>query len=78
MKLLTVILEKICGYTDQSYQRNDFECIQGVVTLYDVEEGDATLKVLEGSNKYHGEYWEYRRKVRGCPREDWFRLKMMS
>lgn len=63
-------------HSDQSYQRNDFECIQGMVTLYDVEEGDATLKVLEGSNKYHGEYAQYRKKNgEECPREDWFRLE---
>ncbi len=42
-------------HTDQSYLRNDFECIQSWITANDVEEGDATLTVLEGSNNYHEE-----------------------
>lgn len=40
-------------HTDQSYCRNDFECVQSWVTGYDVNEGDATLTVLEKSNQYH-------------------------
>lgn len=33
-------------HTDQSYLRNDFECVQGLVNLYDVNPGDATLRVM--------------------------------
>ena len=43
-------------HTDQSYLRPDFECVQSWVTAYDVDEGDATLAFMEGSNKYHGEF----------------------
>ena len=43
-------------HTDQSYIRPDFECVQSWVTAYDVDEGDATLAFMEGSNKYHGEF----------------------
>ena len=37
-------------HTDQSYTRNDFECIQSWVTAYDVKKNDATLAFLENSN----------------------------
>jgi len=40
-------------HTDQSPHRNDFECLQSFLTLLDINEGDATLTFLEGSNKYH-------------------------
>lgn len=43
-------------HTDQSYFKPDFECIQSWVTAYDVDEGDATLAFMEGSNKYHKEF----------------------
>lgn len=40
-------------HVDQSYTRNDFENIQSWVTAFDVNEGDATLVVLEKSHLYH-------------------------
>lgn len=43
-------------HTDQSYTQNDFKCIQSWVTALDVNDGDATLAVLEGSNKFHKEF----------------------
>lgn len=43
-------------HTDQSYLNNKFECVQGFVTAYDVNDGDATLTVLESSHKYHEEF----------------------
>ena len=43
-------------HTDQSFIRNDFECVQSWVTALDVEKGDATLAVYEGSHKYHEEF----------------------
>ncbi len=43
-------------HTDQSYTKNNFNCIQSWVTALDVNDGDATLAVLEGSNKYHQEF----------------------
>ena len=45
-------------HTDQSYTRPDFECIQSWVTAYDVNEGDATLVFIEGSNRYHNDFAE--------------------
>lgn len=43
-------------HTDQSYTRNDLECVQSWVTALDVNEGDATLTVMEGSHKYHEDF----------------------
>lgn len=40
-------------HTDQSYTRNEFECVQSWISCLDVEEGDATLFLLEGSNGLH-------------------------
>jgi len=40
-------------HTDQSFTRNDFECIQSWITARDVNIGDATLVFLEGSHRYH-------------------------
>ncbi len=58
-------------HTDQSFDRNDFECIQSWVTALDVNKGDATLAVLEGSNRFHGEFKEkYSPKSNG----DWYKL----
>ena len=42
-------------HTDQSYTVNDFKCIQSWVTGLDVNEGDATLSFMEGSNQFHKE-----------------------
>ena len=43
-------------HTDQSYLRNDFECVQSWITANDANEGDATLAVMEGSHRYHEEF----------------------
>tara|TARA_B100000900_G_C20558926_1_gene708024 strand:+ start:608 stop:1579 length:972 start_codon:yes stop_codon:yes gene_type:complete len=59
-------------HTDQSYLRPEFECLQSWITGLDVEEGDATLAFMEGSNKYHD---EFRQKFGITDRSDWFRLE---
>lgn len=43
-------------HTDQCYKNNDFQCIQGFVNLYDVNFGDATLRVLKGSHNLHSDF----------------------
>ena len=40
-------------HTDQSYTRNEKECVQSWVSANPIEEGDATLTILEGSHKFH-------------------------
>ena len=59
-------------HVDQSYCRNDFECVQSWVTGYDIEDGDATLRFLENSNKYHREFGE---KFNITSKSDWFKLE---
>lgn len=58
-------------HTDQSYTRNDFECVQSWVTGLDVEKGDATLLVYEGSHKYHKEFAD---KFGITDKGDWHKL----
>jgi hypothetical protein len=69
-------------HTDQNYYRNEFECIQGQVNLFDVDEGDATLMVLEKSHQYHQQFREHfdtgnkNNKKKLFPNEgDWFVLE---
>jgi hypothetical protein len=69
-------------HTDQNYYRNNLECIQGQVNLFDVDEGDATLMVLEKSHQYHQQFREHfdtgnkNNKKKLFPNEgDWFVLE---
>jgi hypothetical protein len=58
-------------HTDQSYTRNNFECAQGFVSGFDINEYDATLTILEGSHKYHKECAE---KFNLTSKTDWYKL----
>lgn len=44
-------------HTDQSPHRKELS-IQGIVNLYDINKGDATLRVIEGSHLKHAEYFK--------------------
>lgn len=59
-------------HTDQSYTRNDFECIQSWITAFDVHEDDATLMVLEKSHLYHKEFAS---TFKITDKKDWHKLK---
>lgn len=43
-------------HTDQSFLRNEFECIQSWINAYDTNPGDATITLLESSHKYHKDF----------------------
>lgn len=58
-------------HTDQSYTRNAFECVQSWVTALDVEDGDATLAFLEGSNKLHKAFADH---FKCTDKSDWYKL----
>ena len=58
-------------HTDQSYCRNDFECIQSWITANDVNEGDATLTIMERSHKFHSEFGQVFNKR---DTSDWYKL----
>ena len=47
---------KLWLHCDQSFTQNEFKTAQSWVTALDVNEGDATLAVLEGSHKYHKQF----------------------
>lgn len=59
-------------HTDQSYTRNEFECAQSWITGLDVNDGDATLAFLEGSNRYHKEFAKTHQKT---DKSDWYKLQ---
>ena len=59
-------------HVDQSYTRNGFECIQSWVNAYDTNEGDATLVILENSNKYHS---DFQKEFNITDKADWFKLQ---
>jgi hypothetical protein len=63
--------DNIWYHTDQSFTRNNFECVQSWITGIDVNEGDATLAFMEGSNKFHKEFSEYFEKKE---KSDWYKL----
>jgi hypothetical protein len=45
-------------HTDQSFTRNEFECVQSFFTPYEVREKDATFVFLEKSHLYHSRFRE--------------------
>ena len=58
-------------HTDQSFTRNELECIQSLVTSLDVKEGDATFCFMEGSHLFHkdfGQHYSIKDK------SDWYKL----
>ena len=58
-------------HCDQSPIRTGFECIQSWITGLDVEEGDATLAFMEGSQQYHKEFGE---TFGITEKKDWYKL----
>ena len=59
-------------HVDASYTRREFECVQGFVTGFDINEGDASLTLLEGSNKYHTDFAD---EFNVTDEIDWVRLE---
>lgn len=47
-------------HCDQSFTRNNFECIQSWINAFDTNVGDATLSFLEKSHLYHEEFKKYK------------------
>ena len=59
-------------HADQSFSRQEFECVQSWVTGLDVEDGDATLTVYEGSHKFQKEFTEKFENAK--KKHDWYKL----
>ena len=64
--------ERTWYHTDQSYTRNELESIQSWVTGLDVNENDATLAFLEGSNRFHKDFAKQYNKT---DKSDWYKLE---
>ncbi|MCP4440251.1 MAG: hypothetical protein GY810_15005 [Aureispira sp.] len=58
-------------HVDQSYLQNDFECAQGFVSAWDIEEGDASFTFLDNSHRYHK---EFKNRFDAQKTSDWHRL----
>lgn len=58
-------------HCDQSYLDSKFQCVQGWVTGNDINEGDATLTILESSNDFHR---EFQKKFKTGTKHDWYML----
>jgi len=58
-------------HSDQSYLDSSFKCVQGWVTGYNINEGDATLTILESSHDYHKEFQE---RFQSTEKDDWYKL----
>lgn len=58
-------------HTDQSYTRNNFECIQSFVTLRDINKGDGTFTFMEGSNNFHADFAKH---YNITDKKDWYKL----
>ena len=59
-------------HCDQSPTRNGFECVQSWVTGLDVNEGDATLAFMEGSQAYHAEFGQH---FGVTEKKNWYKLQ---
>lgn len=58
-------------HTDQSFTNDKFSCIQSFVTGLDINDNDATLSFIEGSNKFHSEFG-YKNAI--TDKSDWYKL----
>lgn len=58
-------------HTDQSYTNSKDFIVQSWITANDVNEGDATLEVLEGSHLYHH---RFAKKFKITDKSDWYKL----
>lgn len=59
-------------HTDQSSFKKGLQCIQGFVSLYDVNEHDATLRVLQKSHNFHESFFK---DFDIEEKKDWFKLE---
>jgi len=57
-------------HTDQGTKHDEL-CVQGLVNLYPVNVGDATLAVFEGSHRYHSDFFNHFKKDAS---KDWYKL----
>ena len=59
-------------HTDQAPNNNVFSCIQGMVLLYDVYPGDATIRIFKKSNQLHRDIFA-NNKIKS--NKNWYQFK---
>jgi len=59
-------------HTDQSSRKIGKHCIQGLINLYPVNDGDATLSILENSHNLHESFFTDNKIIN---LSDWYELK---
>ena len=63
-------------HVDQNFSSGSkFECVQSWVTALDVNKGDATLRILEGSHLHHKEFAKYKKEN---STDDWWKKNSKS
>ena len=62
-------------HVDQSFTKKKFECVQGFVSLYDVNQGDATFEYREGSVALHSKFGD---KFGITDKTDWYKISKQS
>lgn len=62
-------------HCDQSFIDSTFKCVQGWVTGYDVNEGDATLSILEKSHMFHD---AFKNRFNVTDKKDWYKLNQQE
>ena len=63
---------KMWLHTDQSHKKIGLQSVQGLVNLVDVDDSDATLCVLLGSNNLHQKFFDENKLE---TKNDWYKLK---
>jgi hypothetical protein len=63
-------------HVDQRLNESSFKCVQSWITPLDVNVGDATLTVIEGSHRYHQEFAQRFSKTidDNDKKSDWFKF----
>ncbi len=58
-------------HTDQSFEKPNKCCVQGYINLYDTNENDASLTILEGSHLLHQ---DFKNEFEIECKDDWYKL----
>ena len=58
-------------HTDQSFMNDGLKCVQSFITGLDINDYDATLSFMEGSNKYHS---KFKKMYNITDKSDWYKL----
>lgn len=58
-------------HTDQANTKIGLHCVQGMINIFDIEQGDATFSVLTGSNNLHEEFMKEHNINTSI---DWYRI----